>query len=398
MTEGDVISTPPEPSGEVPAVYSQEHTGADCPLPDLPAYADLPSIDELPNPFQMSDGSLITAKSEWRCRRAEINARIQKYELGIKPPPPPSQIEATMSGNKLTVVVTDGGGSITLTSTINVPSGAGPFPAIIGVGNGTGSLPANVFTSRNIATVTFSETQLTPQQPGRGEGAFYKLYPDAKVGSYAAWAWGVSRIIDGLEQTAAQNKIDVSHLGVTGCSYAGKLALYAGAFDERIALTIPQESGGGGEAAWRVSQVLPGKVESLSNAQGTSWYHQDLKQFNATPEKLPFDQHELAAMVAPRALLAIGNSGIEYLATEAGYVSLRAASEVWKALGVPERMGVSHSGNHGHCAFPDGQLPELTAFVERFLLGKSDVETDVAVSPYDTDLARWVPWTTPVLQ
>jgi cephalosporin-C deacetylase-like acetyl esterase len=49
-----------------------------------------------------------------------------------------------------------------------------------------------------------------------------------------------------LESVQDVLPIDLKHLAVTGCSYTGKLALIAGAFDERIALTIAQESGGGG--------------------------------------------------------------------------------------------------------------------------------------------------------
>ena len=50
-----------------------------------------------------------------------------------------------------------------------------------------------------------------------------------------------------------------------------------GAFDERIALVIPQEPGGGGDASWRVSDVIQDtlpegqKVENLAHAQGVAW-------------------------------------------------------------------------------------------------------------------------------
>ena len=54
--------------------------------------------------------------------------------------------------------------------------------------------------------------------------------------------------------------IDMKHLAVTGCSYAGKMALFAGAFDERVALTIPQESGGGGAPSWRVTRGIEAYV------------------------------------------------------------------------------------------------------------------------------------------
>jgi hypothetical protein len=355
-------------------------------------------VASLPDPFLMTSGTRITRRADWRCRRAEIGAQIQNYELGTKPAPPANET-ATFSNGTLTVKVTDGGGSITLTTNITTPTGNGPFPAVIGMDTGgTGALPATIFTSRGIATMTFTSSQLTPQQPNRGQGAIYTLYPDPKVGSMILWAWGVSRIIDGLQMTAAQNKIDLKRLAVTGCSYAGKMALYAGAFDERIALTIPEESGGGGEAVWRVSATMTG-TEDLEHAQGTAWYLQGLTQFNnSNVGKLPFDQHELAAMVAPRALLTIGNPDIAYLSSEAGYVSMKAATEVYKALGVPDRVGFSQVGGHAHCAFPTSQTGDVAAFVDKFLVGKTDANTAVATSPYNTDLTKWITWSTPQLQ
>jgi hypothetical protein len=385
--------------GALPPAYGTENTGADCAKPPLPAFSALTTVVAgLPDPFLMSSGSRITSRTDWRCRRAEIGALIQNYELGSKPAPP-SNITATYANGLLTVHVTAGSGSITLTTTITTPTGAGPFPAVIGMDtSGTGALPASIFTSRGIATMTFTSSQLTPQQPNRGQGAIYSLYPDPAVGSMILWAWGVSRIIDGLTMTAAQNKIDVTRLAVTGCSYAGKMALYAGAFDERITLTIPEESGGGGEAAWRVSATMTG-TEDLEHAQGTAWYLQGLTQFNnSNVGKLPFDQHELAAMVAPRALLAIGNPDIAYLSSEAGYVSMKAATEVYKALGVPDRIGFSQVGGHAHCAFPTSQTADVAAFVDKFLVGNASANTSVATSPYSTNLTKWITWSTPQLQ
>ena len=126
------------------------------------------------------------------------------------------------------------------------------------------------FTSSQLVPSSFSVT--------RGAGDYFKMYPDTNTGAMIEWAWGVSRLIDGLEKTASQNKIDTKHIAVKGCSYAGKMALYAGAFDERIALTIPEESGGGGEASWRFMATQTG-TEDLEAAQGTAWYAKNLLQF-----------------------------------------------------------------------------------------------------------------------
>lgn len=378
-----------------PRSYSVENTGEDCPTPVLPPFRELPSIKSLPNPFEWSNGSgTITRRSEWRCRRAEIAAEIQHYELGFKPAPP-AVMESTYSEAEQTlrVKVYEGDSSLTLTAPIRIPTGDGPFPVIIGVGFGTGSLPPDIFTSRQVATVQFNFMEIGDVFTERGVGPFYDLYP-TELGRYAGWAWGISRIIDGLERVGLN--LDLSRIGVTGCSFAGKISLFAGAFDERIALTIAQEPGGGGAAAWRVTETLPGNRETLSKTT-RAWFSPNLFQFERAVDKLPFDHHELMAMIAPRALLVLGNPDYEWMAEESAHVSSMAAKEVWTALGVPDRFGFSIVGGHGHCLLPDSQRPEVVAFVEKFLLGNEEAKTEISRSPYQSDLSRWITWETPSL-
>lgn len=124
-----------------------------------------------------------------------------------------------------------------------------------------------------------------------------------------AWSWGVSRLIDALETTPSAN-IDAKRLSVTGGSRYGKGALAVGAFEERIALTIPQESGSGGTASWRVSdyQKSQGRnVQTLSQIIGENcWLSKAFSQFSGQTNKLPVDQHEVLALCAPRGLLVWG--------------------------------------------------------------------------------------------
>jgi hypothetical protein len=373
------------PSPGVPLVYDVEHTGAKFPQPVLPAFDKLPIVRPLTDPFEWSDGSgRSTSFQDWSRRRAEIKAEIEHYGIGKKPPRP-AQIEASYRDGTLTVKVTEHGESLTLTSRVQMPDGAGPFPAVIGIGfgGGSGSLPADIFTSRNVARIAFNFGQVMSHTQKRGQEPINRLYPDLTyIGAYSAWSWGISRIIDGLELVADDLPIDRRHLAVTGCSFAGKMALFAGAFDERIALTIAQESGGGGAAAWRVSETL-GNVETLGNTS-SAWFLEDMFRFSNSVEKLPYDHHELMAMVAPRALLVLGNPDYEWLADESGYVSCRAAHEVWKTFGIADRFGFSIVGGHQHCRLPDSQRPEVEAFVDKFLLGKQDVDTSVTKHPFDT--------------
>jgi hypothetical protein len=386
-------------AGGLPGSYDTEDTGADCAKPPAPpAFSALPSVTNLPDPFLMTSGTRISKVADWRCRRAEIKSQIEYWGSGPKGAPPTS-LTATLSGGKLSVTVTQGGATVNLSGTLSTPSGSGPFPLVIGMNTPTGSLPSSLF--NGVATLTFQSSQLVPDafNVPRGGGTYFTMYPDKNAGAMIEWAWGVSRLIDGLYKTADTNKIDLKRIAVTGCSYQGKMALYAGAFDERIALTIPEESGGGGEASWRFMATQTG-TEDLEAAQGTAWYAQNLLQFkNKDAPKLPYDQHELVAMIAPRAVLAVENTGIDRLGSQAGSVSMRAATEVWKALGVPDRIGYTQAQASAHCSFPASvQSPDVQAFIDKFLLNKTTANTAVARDSYHTDLTKWVTWTTPTLQ
>ncbi len=386
----------------MPFVYQFENTGADYPTPAFPSFSQLPFIQALPDPFAWFDGrGRISHFSDWRYRRAEIGAQIQHYEIGPKPVRPDT-ITANYSGGVLTVNVTVNGKTLTLTSQVTLPAGRGPFAAVIGMNSPSGSIPSTIFSSRNIAQITFSHNQVTTYNSPQDSDPYYVLYgPQLTIdntGQYSAWAWGVSRIIDGLELVQNDLPIDLKHIAVTGCSYAGKMALFAGAFDERIALTIAQESGGGGATSWRYSQTEPaGSVETLG-ATSHQWFSEGMFQFSGTNvSKLPLDHHELCAMCAPRALYVTANPDYTWLSNPSCYVNSRAVQQIYNTLGVPERFGFSIVGGHAHCVVPSSQMPDVEAFVEKFLLGNAAVNTNIATTPYGTDLSPWITWTTPTL-
>lgn len=369
-------------SQQLPLVYQQEHTGSHFAAPAMPGYDQLPEQRELPNPLSWSNGQgSVSNFSEWAKRRSEIAAEIQHYGIGKKPAVDPKDIKARMDGDTLIVDVTVNGETLTLRSAINYPK-TGKAPYALMIGTSMLSLPKPLFENRPIATMTFHEAQVNDYSQWRphkerGEHNFDRLYPELKDnGAYSEWAWGLSRLIDGLQLLGEETtKIDMKHIGVTGCSYAGKMALYCGAFDERIALTIAQEPGGGGAAAWRISHQLD-SVECLEKTD----YHWFLESMRTTFSgdsvyRMPYDHHELCAMVCPRALLILGNPDYKWLADKATLASAQAARKVWQQFGIEDRMGYSIVGNHPHCMLPEFQYPEVEAFLDKFLLGK-DVPTD----------------------
>src|SRR5690606_16889802 len=310
-----------------------------------------------------------------------------------------------INGDSLRVTIEENGKTIEFDAQIILPkTGSAPYPAVIGIGQSY--LQNDELLSMGVAIINFPNNALAEQVNGesRGEGSFYDIYgSDHSAGAMMAWAWGVSRLIDALE-TIDDSQINAARLGVTGCSRNGKGALIAGAFDERIALTIPQESGSGGAASWRVSdaQVAAGRnVQTLRQIVTENvWLAEDFKRFSESATKLPFDHHSIMAMVAPRGLLVIENTSMEWLGNESTYTASLAAREIFTAMGIPDHMGISQIGDHGHCQLPDSQVPELRAFVDKFLLDNAEADTQVVKTDgeFSVDRERWIEWETPVLQ
>ncbi len=363
----------------IPLVYDAEHTGSQFAVPEMPAADQLPIIRELPDALES-----VTSFSDWSKRRSDIGHLIQHYGIGIKPAVKASQVKARIEDDTLVVDVTVGQEVLTLKSYIRYPK-TGQAPYALMIGTDMIALPRQLFEDRPIATATFVSAQVNDYKQfgkhhDRGEHHFDRLYPQLKDnGAYSEWAWGMSRLIDGLQLLGPEvTKIDTKHIGVTGCSYAGKMALYCGAFDERIALTIAQEPGGGGAAAWRKSHELTLAGKNLEDIDKTDyhWFLESQKEnFRGdSVYRLPYDQHELCAMICPRALLLLGNPDYEWLADGSMLSSAEAAKKVWEHFGIADRMGWSIVGKHGHCRLPETQYPEVQAFIDRFLLGR-DVNT-----------------------
>lgn len=366
-------------------------------IPESFIFAGGSSI-KLPDPFLFVNGSKVLTKADWSCRQDEIGALFQRYELG--PMPAVDSVTATLASNRLSIAATAGGKSVSFTASIRFPSGNGPFPAIIALGGSSIPVPAGV------ALITFNNEEIAATDP-RGRGKFYDLYGATHpAGGLIAWAWGVSRIVDALENLGTPTtRINSGRLAVTGCSRNGKGAFVSGAFDSRIRLTLPQEAGSGGMGCWRIVGEMKKNGTRVEDAAqiitGDGWFATEFSNYVNDLAKLPFDHHMLAAMVAPRALLVIENSGIDYLGPVSTFGCATAARLVYGALGEADSMGFSQVA-HGssHCQLPSSQNADLNAFLNKFLLDREDVETgDIfrTDKSYNFHLERWVDWTAPTL-
>jgi len=367
----------------------------------LPETIELTANPKLPDPFTFIDGKKVTTKADWSCRRDEISQLFQRYELGSLPPKPSGFAAVYLTGN-LVILAAEGDKFIQFTVKITPATGTStsPSPAIIAIGGL--SLPQ----PEGVARIAFNNDEIAQQNSvsSRGKGKFYDLYgSDHSASAMMAWAWGVSRVIDALEITTGHG-IDVKHLAVSGCSRNGKGTFVVGAFEPRIALTIPQESGAGGAGCWRISDSMYARNINTQTAreiiQENVWLSTSFEKYVNTTAELPFDHHMLAGLIAPRALLVIDNTGIDWLGPESVWGCMKTANKVYQALGIPDAMGLSQIGNHSHCALPDSQVPDVGAFVDMFLKGQQ-TNTSILKTDGENELgfvdADWIDWTVPTL-
>lgn len=147
------------------------------------------------------------------------------------------------------------------------------------------------------------------------------------VSVIGAWAWGLSRMLDALEK---EPLVDAQRAVVIGHSRLGKAALWAGANDQRFKMVISNNSGCGGAA---LSRRNFGTDLFMHEVMSPHFFAGAAIDYAVHPETLPVDQHQLLALIAPRALY-VASSSEDYGADFKGeFLAARAASPVWAFYG-----------------------------------------------------------------
>ncbi|MBR7131152.1 MAG: hypothetical protein IKC82_04080 [Lentisphaeria bacterium] len=194
------------------------------------------------------------------------------------------------------------------------------------------------------------------------------------ITSLGAWAWALSRGLD-LAETIPQ--LDAKRSVVTGCSRLAKAALIASARDERFAVTVPVQCGGGGAT---LAKRDYGENIATEMRAFTHWYCKAYGKYERNPAKLlTFDQHLLVSAIAPRKLLIAGFDS-PWFDTEGEYLACKAAKCAWELHGKPgmpdvpfpadyetsaigEYLGFYHrSEGHGIAGFDWWQLINFAKF------------------------------------
>ncbi len=163
---------------------------------------------------------------------------------------------------------------------------------------------------------------------GEGERA-----PDG-WGALGAWAWAGSRALDFL---LAEGLTDPDRAAVVGCSRAGKTALWCAAQDTRFSMVYSNVSGLGGAALTRGKR---GEHIADITKNFPFWFCPRYAGYKDAEDALPVDQHQLLALIAPRALYVSSAAEDLWADPEAEYRALRLASAAWPGVTLPERAVV----------------------------------------------------------
>lgn len=216
------------------------------------------------------------------------------------------------------------------------PMGMGgpPRPLDLAADTESGHWPVKAILARGHAAAGFYATDAEPDC-GDFLGGLAEIFGTTRArgpeewGVLAVWAFAARCALDCLR---AMPELDADRIGVTGHSRCGKAALWAAATDERFAWVMPNGSGCCGSA------LLRGKHgENLATilTMMPYWFAPGLRDYLGREDELPFDQHGVLALIAPR-LLHVASGSEDFWADPPGeHQALVLANAVYRLYGAP---------------------------------------------------------------
>jgi len=186
------------------------------------------------------------------------------------------------------------------------------------------------------SVATVHQSDFAPDDPERvDEGLTAAVAtnaaPEEAWGTVARWAWGLSLAARGVEELNASTDIDdFEQVLLFGHSRRGKAALWAAALDPSIDGVWAHQSGTAGAT---LSRSYSGESVLAINSFFPHWFNDVFPAFNERETYLPFDQHLLLSLVAPRPLLVTDGADDTWADPEGAEQSVTLAAPVYDLLG-----------------------------------------------------------------
>ena len=336
----------------------------------------------LPQALTMADGTPVGTPEEWYAkRRPELLELFETQMYGRAPERPAAEhfevvsvddgaLAGTAVRKEIRIYFTDGQEHY-MTLLLYIPKQVqGPVPVFLGAnffGNATvdpdpgisypdeaqirryalytqhprgeksGRWPVGMILSRGYALATFHKSDLAPDYDSAfSRGVFPLFYKEGQQypapdewGNISAWAWGYSRALDYLE---TDGDVDASRVATIGHSRLAKTALWAAVRDERFAMAVPNNPGCGGAA---ISRRCYGETLETIIRHYHYWFCGNFAQYSAREDALPFDQHELLSLMAPRPVYVGSGEHDRWSDPRGEFIALQEASRVYEFLGLP---------------------------------------------------------------
>lgn len=323
---------------------------------------DYQVLSSLPDLFTMEDGTKVLSRDQWQLRRQELYKTAVEMQYGTMPPEPEFlEVEALDDDKEITCYrITTGTRAVPTSFIMRVirPQKPGKYPVIV-----DGDLCwhyafdkeyIKAVTDQEVIFVLFNRTEIVPDRKDCGRvGQLYRTYPDYTFSALGAWAWGYARCVDALEKLGIG---DLKHIAFTGHSRGGKTALLAGILDERATVVNPNDSGAGGAGCYRIHMNALQENGNEQRSEQLSdliknfpfWFGPEMPGYVDREGELPFDQHFLKALVAPRVLLETEAASDIWANPIGSWQTAMAAREVYQFLGAEENL-LLHYRRGYHC-------------------------------------------------
>ena len=318
----------------------------------------------LPDIFTQDNGKKVTTTAVWeQHRRSELLNLFRSEVYGFAPPKPdnlafrvvesdPQAMGGKATLKRVAISFQLQGEPFTFHLTLFVPNQRkGKSPVFLqlnhrGIDNTDPTRktisdywPAEYVIERGYAIAAINvSAEVEPDEPNATIGVreFYREHyaksDELTWGAISAWAWAGSRAIDYFE---TDPDINAAQVAVVGQSRSGKTALWAGARDSRIALTCPNCAGEGGPA---LSRRMFGEYISNLNTRFGYWFTTKYASYSGNEGTMPFDQHMVIALVAPRGYHGADASEDLWADPRGSWLSLIEASKVWGMYGKVQPM------------------------------------------------------------